>query len=119
MAAKQTARRPHGTGALFTKTDKAGNVTWYGQFRVRGKLVKRKIGAKRAAGGRTGLTRAAAEKALRKLIEDTVAVPTKHLTVADVGDRLLKHLAAQNRKRATLMAYESLLRVHLVPFFQG
>jgi hypothetical protein len=47
------ARRPAGTGSLFTRTDAAGRESWYGKLRVGGRQVKRKLGAKaRARRGR-------------------------------------------------------------------
>lgn len=115
-------RRPPGTGALLTKKDSAGREVWYGQTRVgtERRIVKKKLGLKRAPGGRTGMTRTDAEKALRAWLDGAQANPaTERLTVAEGGARLLKHLAAKNRKKATLMAYESMLRVHLVPYFGG
>src|SRR5438046_1842897 len=48
-------RRPRGTGAVFKKSDR-----WYGQWYVRGRLVKRSLGPVRPAGTRDGLTKAQA-----------------------------------------------------------
>jgi hypothetical protein len=39
------------------RADSAGRVSWYGQWRVNGVQVRRKIGLKRAEGSRDGLTR--------------------------------------------------------------
>ena len=58
-------RRSYGTGSLFVRADAAGREAWYGQWRVDGRLVKRKVGPKRSPGSRDGLTKAQAEKELR------------------------------------------------------
>ena len=115
------ARRSYGTGSLHTRTDKNGRESWYGAVRVNGRLVKRRIGLKRPAGAKEGLTKAQAETRLRTLIGELQAMPpvAERLTVGEVGERYLGHLTALGRKRSTLMAYESVVRVHLVPFFDG
>jgi integrase len=110
-------RRAYGTGCLYVKTTSRGQETWYGQFRIGGRQVKRALGAKRAAGSADGLTRTQAERKLRQLIEATRPLPSERLTVAEAGRRLVAHLGERGRKRSTLMNYESCLRVHLVPFF--
>jgi integrase len=98
--------------------DRAGRESWYGQWRLDGRLVKRKVGPKRSAGAADGLTKAQAEKELRRLVAQTVAAPAhERVTVAEAGRRHLDHLAALGRKRSTLMDYESALRVHLAPHF--
>jgi len=51
MAAEKS-RRSYGTGALFEKTDSAGRVSYYGQWRHDGVQIKRKIGSKRVEGSR-------------------------------------------------------------------
>jgi integrase len=77
------------------------------------------IGRKRAEGSRDGLTRARAEAELRRLmVEVQVVAPVGHsLTVAAAGERYRRHLKRAGRKRSTIVAVESALRVHLVPFF--
>lgn len=114
MQAQATQRRRHGSGSLI---ERSGN--YYGQWRADGRLVKRKLGPVRAPGTRDGLTKAQAEAALRRAIETTASAPVvaERLTVGEVGARLIAHLEAMGRKRSTTMAYESMLRVHLVPCF--
>jgi integrase len=114
-------RRARGTGSLSARRDKAGRETWYGRFWVGGRLVKRRIGLKRPRGEKYGLTRSQAEAALRRLMDDAAAGPpvSERLSVAEAGERYLEHLAGVGRKRATLEAYESTLRVHLAPCFAG
>jgi integrase len=111
-------RRAYGTGSLFTEPTADGRESWYGQFRVGGRLVKRALGPKRGQRSPDGLTRTQAERKLRQLIEATRPLPPERLTVAEAGARLVAHLAELGRKRSTLAAYESCLRVHLVPFFR-
>ncbi|HTD08169.1 MAG TPA: hypothetical protein VK680_04705, partial [Solirubrobacteraceae bacterium] len=69
-------RRSYGSGRLFEVADKAGRVSWYGSWWSGGARVKRKLGLKRTQGTADGLTRAQAEKELRKRIERDVIVPT-------------------------------------------
>jgi integrase len=94
---------------------------WYGQWRVRGRLVKRSLGPVREPGSREGLTRTQAEARLRELILETKTAPppvTERLTVADAGDRRIKHLARSGRKPDTTLAnYESEIRIHFAPHF--
>jgi integrase len=114
-------RRSYGTGALLVRRDGNGRETWYGQWRPDGRrLVKRRLGPKRDGRTGEGLTKAQAEAALRTLIAEYAAEPeVEQLEVAEAGRRWLEHLTAVGRKRATLMDYESVLRVHIAPFFAG
>jgi hypothetical protein len=113
------SKRSYGTGALFVRTDHGGREMWYGQWRTRGRLIKRKLGLKREPGTRNGLTRAQAERELRRRIESEVPqLPRdRRLILEEAGDRLIQHLEAIGRKPSTLVAYRSALRVHLVPYF--
>jgi len=113
------SRRFHGSGSLYTRVDGRGRVSWYAQFRVGPRQVKRRLGPRREAGGRDGLTRSQAEARLRRLLEEAQAAPAlpERLTVADVGERLIRHLRSLGRKPSTVEGYESYLRVHLEPFF--
>ncbi len=119
--AKTTARRPRGTGTLFVKRDSSGRETWYGKWRVGTIQVKRRIGPKRISSTREGLTRTQAEAELRRLM-GAVKPSTRasdRLTVEEGGNLLLANVAARGRKRATIEAYSSAIRIHLVPFFAG
>jgi integrase len=119
MSKGASPRRPRGTGGLFVRRDAAGRETWYGKWWVGPTQIKRRIGPKRIAGTREGFTRTQAEAELRRLIaEVTPPAPRgERLTIGDVGEQLLHHLRSLGRKRSTLMAYESILRVQLVPSF--
>ena len=110
-------RRSYGTGSLLLRADSNGRESWYGQWRVDGRLVKRKLGAKRID-GRTGLTKSEAERELRKLIEQSEREPDlEPVPIEEAGRRWVAHLQLMGRKKSTLMDYESTIRVHLAPFF--
>lgn len=112
------ARRSKGTGGLFIRRDGRGVESWYGQWWAGDRRVKRKLGLKRQAGSRKGLTRSQAERRLQRLIDEDQLVPAQpDATVGEAGRSLLRHLASLGRKRSTLGDYESYLRIHLEPFF--
>jgi integrase len=115
-ATRARQRRPRGTGAVVEKGNR-----WYGQWYVRGRLVKRSLGPMRQPGSRDGLTRTQAEVRLRELMLQTDSAPppvTERITVAEVGDRRIKQLARSGCKPDTTLAnYESEIRIHFTPFF--
>jgi integrase len=108
------AKRSYGTGALFEKGD-----SWYGQWRVGGRLVKRKLGPRREVGTRQGLTKTQAERELRRAIGEVRSVSTaERVSLDEAGRRYLRHLeTVRARKHSTVQDYEIMLRRHLVPFF--
>jgi integrase len=113
MHPQANARRSYGTGNLRLRRG-----SWYGQWWIGGRRVQRKLGPKREPGSRDGLTRKQAEAELRRRIEATEAPsPGRITSVKEAGERLVRTLEVQGRKASTLAAYESTLRVHLVPFF--
>src|SRR4051812_47668294 len=80
------SRRSYGTGSLFIRRDAAGRETWYGQWRAGTKLVKRRIGPRREAGTSNGLTKAQAERELRRKIDSERASASRERgTVAEAG----------------------------------
>ena len=112
-------KRPRGTGSLFVRRDSAGRETWYGKWWIGPSQVKRRIGPKRIPSTREGLTRTQAEAELRRMM-GVVTLPVaqrERVTVAEVGDLLVAHVAAKGRKRATVQTYESAVRIQLAPFF--
>jgi integrase len=113
------ARRSHGTGSLSVRLDGNGRETYYGSWYANGRRVKRRIGPKRPRGERTGLTRAQAEAELRRLIAETQvrAQVGERLTIGEVGTRYVEHAKRRGRKLSTQKSIESIVRVHLVPFF--
>lgn len=117
--AKRRTRRAPGAGHLFVRTSKAGVESWYAKFSVDGRQVKRKIGEKRPAGSSRGLTRAEAEKALRRMADEAQAPVAERLTVEVAGERLVEDRRALGRKTSTVENIESAVRIHLGPFFRG
>jgi integrase len=113
------ARRSYGTGGLYERSDATGRIVWYGKWRHDGQQVKRRIGPKRTEGSRDGLTRVQAEAEMRRLRAEVrpVRTPGNALTITELAERYTKHLERQGRKRATLVALESIVRVWLEPFF--
>jgi hypothetical protein len=110
------ARRSYGTGSLYVHAGKTGRRSWYARWYSGGKRARRAIGPKREPGSPDGLTRAEAEAELRRLMHDAQAVQDRaSLTVAVVGERLLRHLEIVGRKPTTLATYRSALETHLLP----
>jgi integrase len=115
------SRRSYGTGALFEKADKAGRVSYYGQWWQDDRQIKRVIGPKRVTGSRDGLTKSQAEKELQRLmaeVKPAPRAPAHVMTIDEAGKRYIVYLdKTKRRKLSTRTAVESVLRVHLVPFF--
>ena len=118
-ASRSRPRRPRGTGALFVRRDAAGFETWYGKWWVGSSQVKRKLGPRRQPSTRDGLTRSQAEAELRKQIGAVTVARARRerMTVAEAGELLVANSTARGLKRSTLMTYESVVRVHLAPYF--
>src|SRR5215212_1361731 len=77
--------------------------------------VKRKLGAVRDPGSRTGLTKSQAEREMRRRIDDetpSVSVGDR-LTVSQAGERLVDQLEVYGLRPTTIIVYRSLLRTHL------
>jgi integrase len=111
-------RRSYGTGRLYVQRDARGRESWYGRWRVGNRRFNRKLGAKRERGNRDGLTRAQAERELRRRIEvEEPAGGAERASIEEIGRRFVANLEARGRKASTLAAHEGALRVHLVPFF--
>jgi integrase len=106
------SRRGYGSGSLYQR---AGN--WYGRWYSNGQRVKRKLGPIRPAGTRDGLTRAQAEREMRRIMAAEELLPTlaERVTVGEAGERLVSHLEALGRRPTTLAAYRAALRTHLAP----
>ena len=115
-------KRPYGTGGLEIRTDRHGREVYYARFYAHGRQTKRKLGLKRKPGEKLGLTKAGAERALQKLVEEQMRlVPqAERVDLATAGQRYLVHLEqVMKRKPSTIQDYEIMLRRHLVPFFAG
>ena len=99
-------RRAYGSGHLFVDRG-----SWYAKWYVGNRQVKRKIGAVRPKGSRDGLTRAQAEREMRRLIREVKPTPQERLTLAEVGDAYIAHLRdLRGRKASTMQDYEGILR---------
>lgn len=99
-------RRTYGSGRLFERTDAAGRVSWYGSWWSGGTRVKRKLAAKRTPGTADGLTRAQAERELRKRIDrDVIVSTTDRRTLEEAGGAYMSlccaHSSAVPRSRAS------------------
>lgn len=116
------ARRAPNTGSIIVRRDGNGQETYYGKWSVDGRQVKRRIGARRAAGSRDGFTRAQAEGELRKLMAETKVMPVTKgnaLTIAELGEKYIADLRRRKLKESTVIAVSSALDVHLIPYFAG
>ncbi len=111
---RPTAKRPYGSGSLLQLRG-----SWFGQWRIDGRLVKRKLGPVRTAGAADGLTRRQAEDRLRKLMLEIKAPPAVgRLSVGELGALYVEHArVVRNRKATTVQDYEGILRRHLDPYF--
>jgi hypothetical protein len=86
-------KRSCGTGSLAVCRGARGRESWYGQWRVGGRRVTRKLDVKREAATRTGLTRAQAERRLQRLIDAETSAPVQtRVGVEEAGDLPLHHL---------------------------
>jgi integrase len=112
----KTTKRPYGTGSL--RINKAGK--WEGSWRTAdGRHPKRILGLARKPGTSSGITRAEAEEALRKLIaaSEKISIRTNRSdrTVANIGALAHQALVAQGKKKAYVEGFESELRIHINP----
>ena len=121
MHSDSTQPRLPGSGSLLRTSQPRWRESWYGKWRVEGQQVMRVLGPARSSTRPKGLTRHQAEAALRKAMSKAGRRPNRRPAwkSSGAGARLLEHLNSLGRKRSTLMDYESTLRVHLVPFFEG
>src|SRR5262245_40233103 len=109
----RTTRRTYGAGSLWERADKAGRVTWYGQWRHNGVQVKRRIGP------REELNRRQAEAKLRELMGEVEPTPpaSEALTIAELGRRYVAEQERKGRKKATRTAIDTAIRIHFEPYF--
>lgn len=112
-----TTRRSYGTGRVYIRTDKNGRETYYGSWYAGQRRVNRRLGPKRVRGERDGLTAAQAEAELRRRMTDegSQANVGERIDIAELGRRYRLHLAALGRKKSTITAVESTLRVWVEP----
>ena len=112
-------KRSYGSGRLYSRKGKGGVETWYGSWWVGSARVKRRVGRKRKQGASEGLTRAQAERELRRLMETEVIVTgAARRSVQRAGEEYIDFLErVMERKPSTIYDYRGYLRKHLVPFF--
>ena len=92
-------------------------ASWYA---ADGRRVQRKIGPARTESRSDGLTKAQAEKALRRIreIEAPHAVARgRRVTMAEAGAELCRRLELKGRKKSHRLTVASDLRNHIEPFF--
>jgi integrase len=122
-----TTRRTQGTGSLTTLASAKGELSWYGRWHdENGARVSRKLGRVRHPGSKVGLTENAAEKELQRRIKLHVAAAPKAassedgpMTFTRADTIYRRHLTRQGRKRTTIVAVESCMRVWVIPFFDS
>src|SRR5271157_4145934 len=100
MSTEKPNGRSYGSGRIVVRTDAQGGETFHGVWRCDGRQVKRRLGAKRPRGGRTGLTTTDAERELRRLIDSVTPIGAAgdRLILSEAGRRYRSHIAAQGRK---------------------
>jgi hypothetical protein len=108
------ARRARGQGQLYIR-----NGTYYGRWRtIDGRRLNRRIGLVRADGQADGLTKAAAERAFRKLqdVEDhrpPPIAPEVRRTVDDAANELRRQLLLEPLEKVTRRDVEDVEAVML------
>lgn len=103
---KRAGKRAYGSGSLFQYRG-----SWYGQWRVGNRQIKRKIGPVRKPGTREGLTRRQAEAKLRQLMREVKPTPDERLGLREAGDAYIAHVRDYlNRKPTTVQDYGIILR---------
>ena len=108
-------KRSHGSGHLYVKWG-----SYYGRWRgVDGRLINKKIGKVRTRGAKDGITRAEAERGLRRLVEAETRRPPpveeSLRTVDQVADELRERLALEGARLSYRQNCESMQRVHISP----
>jgi integrase len=95
--------------------------SWYGKWRVGERQVKRRLGRVRPPGTSEGLTRAQAERELRRQMAAVTALaPAERVTFEAAAERYLHHLEhVLGRKRSTVQDYRIMLRRHLTPHLEA
>ena len=108
--------RPRGSGNLYVKWG-----SYYGRWTTPdGRRVNRRIGKVRMRGEKDGITRAEAERGLRRLIETESLRPAPPIderprTVDDVAGELRERLAIEGSRLSYRQNCESMQRIHVSP----
>lgn len=113
-----SARRAYGTGTLQV-VGRSWIGAWYGPD---GRRVRRKVGDVRTDGRADGLTKAQAERALRRMreLETPRAAPdAERVTMEQAGREFCQRLELKGRRKSHRLTVASDLRNHIAPFFAG
>ena len=103
--AEDNNRRAYGSGSLYPHRG-----SWYAKWYVGTRQIKRKIGRQRKRGSREGLTKAQAEKEMRRLMRELKPTPQERLTLREVGDAYIAYVRDfLERKPSTVQDYEGIL----------
>jgi len=111
-------RRAYGTGTLQI-VGRSWIGSWYGPD---GRRVRRKVGDVRTEGQADGLTKAQAERALRRMRELETPRPTpgaERVTMEEAGREFCQRLELKGRRKSHRLTVASDLRNHIAPFFAG
>ena len=113
-----TPRRAYGTGTLQV-VGRSWIGSWYGPD---GRRVRRKVGDVRTEGRADGLTKAQAERALRRMreLDSRPAAPdAERVTMEQAGREFCQRLELKGRRKSHRLTVASDLRNHIAPFFAG
>jgi integrase len=111
-------RRAYGTGTLQV-VGRSWIGSWYGPD---GRRVRRKVGDVRTEGRSDGLTKAQAERALRRMreLDSPPAAPdAERVTMEQAGREFCQRLELKGRRKSHRLTVASDLRNHIAPFFAG
>ena len=117
-ASAGSSRRAYGTGTLQV-VGRSWIGAWYGPD---GRRVRRKVGDVRTEGRADGLTKAQAERALRRMreLDNPPAAPdAERVTMEQAGREFCQRLELKGRRKSHRLTVASDLRNHIAPFFAG
>ena len=117
-ASRGRGRRAYGTGTLRV-VGGSWLASWYGSD---GRRVQRKVGAVRTEGRADGLTKAQAERVLRRMreIESPRSAPDgQRVTMEEAGKEFCQRLELKGRRKSHRLTVASDLANHIAPFFGG
>jgi integrase len=111
-------RRAYGTGTLRV-VGRSWIASWYG---TDGRRIQRKVGPARTEARADGLTKAQAERVLRRMreIETPHTAPDgQRMTMEEAGREFCQRLELKGRRKSHRLTVASDLRNHIAPFFAG
>jgi integrase len=117
-ASRGRGRRAYGTGTLRV-VGGSWLASWYG---TDGRRIQRKVGAVRTEGRSDGLTKAQAERVLRRMreIESPRSAPDgQRRTIGEAGKDFCQRLELKGRRKSHRLTVASDLANHISPFFAG